>query len=265
MKYLQGVLFDWAGTTVDYGCMAPVGSFMDMFAEKGIQVSMEETRQPMGMAKIDHIRTMLEMPGIYSQLGNQKISEKDITEMNERFEQLLFKNLADYADPVPGAVAAVEEIIDMDLKIGTTTGYTRDMMKIVQAGAAEKGYAPDIVITAEDVGAGRPFPWMAYAAAMKMGVYPMNRIVKVGDTVMDMKEGRNAGAWTVGLVYGSSEFGLTQTETKQLSEQDRLSRAAEVRERLIEAGAHHVLDTIADLPAYLKELDHQLSQQEVLV
>ena len=265
MKYLQGVLLDWAGTTVDYGCMAPVGSFIEMFEERGITVTMEETRKPMGMAKIDHIRTMLGMPEIQAQLANRAIIEKDVVEMNGRFEELLFKNLSNYATPVPGAVDAINEIIQMKLKIGTTTGYTREMMEIVRAGAAQQGYAPDIVITADDVDAGRPFPWMAYAAAMKMGVYPMSRIVKVGDTVIDMEEGRNAGAWTVGLVYSSSEFGLTQEETNQLSEHERLTRAAAVRKRLFAAGAHHVLDTIEELPAYLQKLDQELAKQEVFV
>ncbi|WNS78482.1 phosphonoacetaldehyde hydrolase [Domibacillus sp. DTU_2020_1001157_1_SI_ALB_TIR_016] len=265
MKYLQGVLLDWAGTTVDYGCMAPVGSFIEMFKEKGITVTMEETRKPMGMAKIDHIRTMLEMPGIRAQLGNKAVTEKEVIGMNTRFEELLFKNLANYATPIPGAVDAINDIIKMQLKIGTTTGYTREMMDVVRAGAAQKGYAPDIVITADDVDAGRPFPWMAYIAAMKMGVYPMNRIVKVGDTVIDMEEGRNAGTWTVGLVYGSSEFGLTQEETNQLSNQERLHRAAAVRKRLLAAGAHYVLDTIEELPAYLQKLDQKLTKQEVLV
>ena len=61
---IEGIIFDWAGTTVDYGCFAPVQAFMDVFREFGMKVTMEETRKPMGMLKRDHIRTMLEMPRI---------------------------------------------------------------------------------------------------------------------------------------------------------------------------------------------------------
>ncbi len=48
---IEAVIFDWAGTTVDYGCFAPVKAFMEAFAHHGVPVTMEETRKPMGMLK----------------------------------------------------------------------------------------------------------------------------------------------------------------------------------------------------------------------
>ncbi|OKL35662.1 phosphonoacetaldehyde hydrolase [Domibacillus mangrovi] len=261
MKKIQGIFLDWAGTTVDYGCMAPVESFVKIFEEKGIQVTMDETREPMGMAKIDHIRTMLEMPSIRKQWQGE-LTEKDVCELNERFEACLFESLDEYTDPVPGAVEAVETLREMGLVIGTTTGYTREMIDIVRAGAAEKCYVPDVTVTADDVDAGRPYPWMMYYAAMKLGVYPMNRVVKVGDTTVDMEEGRNAGAWTVGLIYGSSELGLSIEEVSHLTEDERAIREADVREKLMAAGAHTVLLSISELPAFIRELDRILSEKE---
>lgn len=64
MNKIKVIIFDWAGTTVDYGCFAPVRAFMEVFKEYGIEPTMEEVREPMGMLKIDHIRTMLNMPRI---------------------------------------------------------------------------------------------------------------------------------------------------------------------------------------------------------
>ena len=63
MKY-EGIIFDWAGTTVDYGCMAPVEAFDEAFRAYSIEPKMEEIRKPMGMLKIDHVRTMLGMERI---------------------------------------------------------------------------------------------------------------------------------------------------------------------------------------------------------
>lgn len=60
----EAVIFDWAGTTVDYGSFAPVQAFMEVFEEYGIEPTIEETRKPMGMLKWDHIKTMLEMERI---------------------------------------------------------------------------------------------------------------------------------------------------------------------------------------------------------
>lgn len=61
MRRIEAVIFDWAGTTVDYGCFAPVQAFVEAFKSFGIEPTMEEVRKPMGMLKIDHIRTMMQM------------------------------------------------------------------------------------------------------------------------------------------------------------------------------------------------------------
>ncbi|MGL4876645.1 MAG: phosphonoacetaldehyde hydrolase, partial [Paraclostridium dentum] len=61
MKNIEAVIFDWAGTTVDYGCFAPVRAFIEVFEEYGISPTIDETREPMGMLKWDHIKTMMSM------------------------------------------------------------------------------------------------------------------------------------------------------------------------------------------------------------
>ena len=64
MNKIEGVIFDWAGTTVDFGCFAPVNVFLEIFKNAGVEVTMEEARIPMGMLKRDHIKAMLKMPRI---------------------------------------------------------------------------------------------------------------------------------------------------------------------------------------------------------
>ena len=61
MKQIEAVIFDWAGTTVDYGSFAPVQAFMDAFREFGITPTVAEVREPMGMLKWNHIHTMMQM------------------------------------------------------------------------------------------------------------------------------------------------------------------------------------------------------------
>ena len=56
---IQLVVFDWAGTTIDFGCMAPAGAFVAAFAANGVDVTLAEARGPMGLHKKDHIRAML--------------------------------------------------------------------------------------------------------------------------------------------------------------------------------------------------------------
>lgn len=98
----------------------------------------------------------------------------------------------EYAEPVPGALALVERLRQSGIRIGSTTGYTAEMMAIVTAQAKKRGYAPDHLVTPNDVPAGRPYPWMIYENAAALNVYPMYNVMKVGDTVSDIREGVNA-------------------------------------------------------------------------
>lgn len=142
MNKVEGIILDWAGTAVDFGCFAPVNVFVDIFKNAGLDVRMEEARAPMGMLKIDHIRAMLTMPRISSLWEEQygrSFNEEDVEKLYAEFEPALMMSLADYTDPIPGVIETVEALRDRGLKIGSTTGYTDTMMEVVTANALKKG------------------------------------------------------------------------------------------------------------------------------
>lgn len=211
---IEAVIFDWAGTTVDYGCFAPVKAFMEAFAHHGVPVTMEETRKPMGMLKRDHIRTMLNMERIaaeWKRVHGHEATEEDVDAVYAQFEPKLFSILDQYAAPKPFAVETAAKLREMGVKIGSTTGYTDAMMNIVAPKAAQQGYAPDFWISPDGVGGrGRPYPYMIFANMQALGLTAVGNVVKVGDTISDIKEGVNAGVWTAGVIEGSSELGLSQ-------------------------------------------------------
>ena len=63
----RGVVFDWAGTIVDFGSLAPMGAFVDLFAGHGITISVAQARIPMGLPKIEHIRSLGQLPEVAAQ------------------------------------------------------------------------------------------------------------------------------------------------------------------------------------------------------
>ncbi|MCP3739264.1 phosphonoacetaldehyde hydrolase [Rossellomorea sp. BNER] len=260
MNKIEGVIFDWAGTTVDYGCFAPLHVFLKVFEDKGVSITFKEAREPMGLLKIEHIRAITEMPRVRKEWmnvhGNEPV-EQDIQAMYSNFEKTLFASLADYTTPIPGVLDVVKQLRERNIKIGSTTGYTREMMDIVVKHAKEKGYSPDFYTTADDVKQGRPFPWMCYYNAMKLGIYPMNRMIKIGDTTTDMKEGRNAGMWTVGVVLGSSTLGLSEEEVNQLEDSILKEKMKNARLELLEAGAHYVIDSISELVGLIDFIENK--------
>lgn len=263
MKRIECVIMDWAGTTVDYGCFAPVAAFVKAFNELGIEISIEEARGPMGMTKIDHIRELFRLPNIsarFNTLFGHPWEEKDVVDMNARFEKHLFASLAQFTDPIPGVKEIIENLRGENIKIGSTTGYTAAMMDIVAPEAAKKGYTPDSCVTSNHLPAGRPSPYMIYQNMINLAVESPQCIVKVGDTIADIKEGINAGAWSVGVVLGSSELGLTQHEVATMDKEQLCQMIKSVRMKMLKAGAHYVIDTMQDLPAILAIINNKLNQ-----
>ena len=174
MKKWETVIFDWAGTTVDYGCFAPVQAFAEVFRHFGIEPTMEEVREPMGMLKRDHIRTMLKMPRI-NRLWTEKYgkapNEENVEELYSIFEEMLMSILDQFAEVKPYVKETVESLRKKGIKIGSTTGYTDKMMKIVVEKAKENGYSPDAWVSPDSVGnVGRPYPYMIFRNMELLGV-----------------------------------------------------------------------------------------------
>ncbi|ATW26647.1 phosphonoacetaldehyde hydrolase [Candidatus Formimonas warabiya] len=263
MNKIKAVVFDWAGTAVDYGCFAPLHVFEEVFLEKGIEITGAEARGPMGMRKIDHIRALCQMERIsqaWKELFGRQPDEGDVRELYGNFEPMLLQILPGYTDPVPGVVELVSRLRDRGIKIGSTTGYSAKMMEIVTKEAARKGYQPDLVVTPDEVPAGRPYPWMCFQNAIRLGVYPMSAMAKVGDTVSDIREGINAGMWSIGVIKGGSELGLSQTEVKAMKKRELKEKINEVSRRFKEAGAHYVVKEIGEVFEIIEDIEKRLKK-----
>ena len=262
MNKVEGVIFDWAGTTVDFGCFAPVNVFVDIFKNAGIDVTMEEARGPMGMLKIDHIRAMLSMPRIarlWEEKYGKAFTKQDVENLYAEFEPALMASLVDYTDPIPEVVETVEVLRKQGLKIGSTTGYTTTMMDVVVPNALKKGYHPDFYVTPDDTHSiGRPYPYMIYRNMERLKLSAPWKVVKVGDTTSDIKEGVNAGVWSVGVVVGSSEMGLRLEEYNALTQPERETIIAKTARTFKQNGADFTIQTIRELPELIETINNHI-------
>jgi phosphonoacetaldehyde hydrolase len=257
-RKIQAVILDWAGTAVDYGSFAPVDVMRRVFADAGIALTDEEVRAPMGKLKIDHIRSLFALEKVREEWRRGTGGEADdaaVMSIYERIEPALMDIIPSYAEPVPGLVRTIEELRSRAIHIGSTTGYTAAMMDILAPLAEQKGYAPEVIIASDEVPQGRPAPWMCFRNLERMGVYPAADCIKVGDTLVDIAEGRNAGMISVGVVFGSSLLGLRAEEVDALSAAERESRAAEAVSRYISAGADFVIADISGLAPLVDRIE----------
>jgi phosphonoacetaldehyde hydrolase len=258
---VKAIVLDWAGTTVDFGSRAPVLAVMEAFRRADVPVTLEQARGPMGMAKRDHLRVMLEMPEVaqrWQQAYGRPPSPSDIDRLYTQFLPLQKEILATNSQVIPGCVKAVEECRSRGIAIGSSTGYTQELMDVIVPLVRAQGYNPDAIVCASDVSPGRPAPWMCFENARRLGVYPMQAIVKVDDTTVGIEAGLNAGMWTVGISRSGNLVGLSEDELRKLSPQDQAQRVEAAAAELYRCGAHFVADTIAELPQILREINDQL-------
>lgn len=247
---IRAVIFDWAGTTMDFGCMAPPAAFCEVFRRHGVEVTIEEARVPMGAHKRVHIQRLGALPRVaaaWEAVHGASLSEADVDRLFADFVPIQLDILPRFADLVPGTLEVVAACRARGYAIGSTTGYTLAMNRLLHEEAERRGYVPDVMVCADEVPEGRPAPWMCLENAKRLGVYPMSAIIKVGDTLPDILEGLDAGMWTIGLAVSGNEVGVSRAEWEAWPEAVQNTRRRRAYERLYGAGAHLVVDGMWDV------------------
>lgn len=254
---LKAVVFDWAGTMIDFGSRAPVVALCKVFDAAGIPISEAEARVDMGMAKSDHIAAILAMPRVRDAWMAVHARAPDAADVQRLFADIgpMMREAArECAQLIPGAADVATRLRADGVKIGSCTGYTRDMMADILPLAEAQGYRPDMLVCAGETQAGRPSPLMLWKNLVELGAWPSTACVKVDDAEVGIAEGRAAGVWTIGVAASGNCVGLAEEAFAALPAAERTARVARARTMLEKAGAHLVIDTIADLPGALARL-----------
>lgn len=263
---IQAVIFDWAGTLVDFGSLAPTQIFVDAFATFGIAITLEQARGPMGISKRPHIEMLLAEPGIQAQWQQQfgrPSTQHDVDAIYERFMPMQISKVGDYSQPIPGAVDTFAWLRAHGIRIGSCSGYPREVLDVLLPMAAQQGLVPDHVVAGDELTAGgRPGPFMALANVLALGVTDVRACIKVDDTAPGILEGRNAGMWTVGLSLSGNEVGFSPAELARADPAEVARRKAHAETHLHNAGAHVVIDTVADLPRIVTEIAGRMAGGE---
>ncbi|MBL6852286.1 MAG: phosphonoacetaldehyde hydrolase [Alphaproteobacteria bacterium] len=262
MSSIAAVVFDWAGTMIDFGCIAPVEALLTAFTNEGVTITEAEARRDMGRAKRDHVRALLAMPRIrdlWVERHGSETSEADVGRIHDALEPLMRAATARHAELIAGASDLAKMLTARRIKIGSSTGYTRTMMADILPRAAAQGYAPGVVVCSGETLEGRPSPLPMLKNMVELGAYPAWRCVKVDDAEVGIQEGRAAGAWTVGVAASGNGVGLSAAAWQALSRDEQYARASRAAAALKAAGAHYIVDTVADLEPVLAEIEGRIA------
>ena len=262
---VKAVVFDWAGTIIDHGSRAPMGAFVKVLSEFQVPITVAEARRPMGLPKWDHIKALLTHPDIaarWREAHGAAPTDRDVDRVFEVFVPLNAAVVTDFADPIPGAVDTIAALRARGIRIGSTTGYTRDIMDRLLPVAAKAGLAPDNVVCAGDLKSGRPGPLMMYKCFLDLDVWPAAAVVKVDDTEAGIAEGLAAGCWTVGVALSGNATGLSREGLAALDPSELQAHRVRATRQLERCGAHYVIDSVAGLEAVIDTIEGRLARRE---
>ena len=262
---IEAVLLDWAGTTLDFGCMAPAVVFLEVYKRKKEPITIEEARAPMGAHKRVHIQRISELESVrrrWHETHGRLPNDDDVSAMFAEFVPLQLECLSKYSALIPGTLEAIAALRARGIKIGSTTGYLREMTEINLRDAKRQGYVPDATVCAADVPAGRPYPYMCLQNVIKLGVSAVQACVKIDDTVPGIEEGLNAGMWTIGLAVSGNEVGMMLDEWRALPPAEQKIKRDRAYTRMQQCGAHYTVDTIADIMPCIEDIQARIRRAE---
>jgi phosphonoacetaldehyde hydrolase len=186
-------------------------------------------------------------------------THRDIDALYADFLPRQLRCIEQYSDVIPGVPETIERCRERGLGIGSSTGYTAEIMEVVMARARAQGFSPDAMLCASDIAEGRPAPWLIFENARRLGVYPMAAIAKVDDTVAGIEAGINAGTWTIGVARTGNGVGLSEAELNDRSAAERTELVEKARGRLHRAGSHYVVDSVSEILPVLDAIDERLA------
>lgn len=257
MSPLKAFIFDWAGTMIDFGCLAPVVALQQAFLEIGLELSEQEARADMGMAKRAHIEAILSrdpMREAFVQKFARLPDEAAIDDIFKRVEPAMITQAALRTELIDGAADLAALLRAKNIRIGSGTGYSRSMMGPILAAARAQDYEPEVVVCAGETPFGRPSPLMSWKALVELGVWPAHACVKVDDAEVGIVEGREAGLWTIGVAASGNGIGLSLDQYEALDQDEKSVRLDKVSQKLADSGADYVVRSVRDIIGLVDEI-----------
>ncbi len=264
---VKGIVLDWSGTTADIYVLAPAVVFVQVFKKHGVEISMAEARGPMGLRKDLHIKELTEVPEIRERWKGVHGSYPDQGSVDAMFADFVPMQLAclrEYTTLLPHVAEVTQKFQKDGIKIGSSTGFVRPMVDVLEEDAKKQGYTPDASVAGDEVEHGaRPKPFMVYRNLDLLDIHPIQSVVKVDDTVSGVGEALEAGCWGVGIASYSNYMDIDSMEhAASLSEAEMDRRLKITREILRKAGAHYVIDTFDQLPEVIADVNARLARGE---
>lgn len=265
---IKGVIFDWGGTVVDCGVCAPIYTFVELFKAENVEITEDEARAIFGSNRKANIAQILDKEAVRKRWFTAKDgthpTSDDVDRMYDKFVPQVLMSLQKYSNVIDGVTQTVKQLkkAPYNLKIGSTTGYPKQVLNTLLHASASQGFTPDASVCLGEVPEANPSPFMLWLCATRLQIFPIESIIKVDDSMNGIYEGLLAGSWTVGVAKTSSYVGLNEQQLEELTANEMKLKLNRAYEALSNSGAHYVIDTIKDLPSVIDDINRRLANGE---
>ncbi|MBI1925217.1 HAD-IA family hydrolase [Candidatus Poribacteria bacterium] len=203
---LQLAMFDMAGTTVNdqvEGYPLMVLGMMRAFEKAGIALDSDLIHTHRGKEKLEAVRTLLRESAALQPHEIDRVADT----VYHDFLHELESNLSHISE-IDGTTETFRYLKSREIFVGVGSGFPTRIVEAIFSRLGWRGNGlVDYIGSAEAVGVGRPHPKMIHDAMQRRGVADARQVVKIGDTVVDIEEGKNAGVWTIAVLTGSQTEG----------------------------------------------------------
>jgi phosphonoacetaldehyde hydrolase len=243
-------------------------------------------QKPMGVDKKQHIREIFAMETVEKQLLAAGLSpspssvapssvaqslsslsrDEQISRVYDEFRMKQIRILEEETQLIPGAVDVIHALQSRDPRVSVcvTTGYDKDMLRIVVEGLRKHQINVDAGVCVSDVSVGRPSPWMCVECIHRLNDPSISfpACVKVDDTVPGILEGIHCGMWTVGVALSGNFANRSQEEWEHMDEKEMNEIREIARMKFGDCGAHYVVDGVWELDSVLVDISERLKAGE---
>lgn len=249
---IEAVVFDWTGTIADFGGSAVVQTVVESFADLGIALSAQSVYDvPAEGDSRDYLAAVAELPEVaqaFEEKHGRAVSDDDLAQLCRLFDEKCGEKLSEKTELLPYVVQTAESLAEEGIKIIVGGDYSRAATDMLLAAAQEKGLTPDIFVCPEDVeNFARPYPYMIFRAMQQLRISEVAAVIKVGDTRADIEEGIAAGVWTVAVLEGSAELGMSAADYAALDDDEKENLKETLSDNFWAYGADFVINDMSEL------------------
>tara|TARA_B100000902_G_scaffold264250_1_gene250394 strand:+ start:334 stop:1131 length:798 start_codon:yes stop_codon:yes gene_type:complete len=254
---IKACIFDLGGTIVDRYSITPLKSLIETFKRHNINISNNLIFKDMGIDKKIHIENILDDTFIYQKWFKQykrNPEYDDVLKLHQIFKNIQVKK-SHKIDIIPETYNAFEYLKKNNIKIGCTTGFDKNNADIIGRVLNDNLCKLDNIVSSTCVEKSRPYPNMIHKNMIDLGIVDPRTMIKIDDTNIGIKEGKNAGLWTVGIARWSTYMNVLPENYNNMNDIVIRERLEKSKEKLKQSKPDFIIETLDELPNIIETIN----------